>query len=268
MFQLASGTSSAGNLIQLVVALGHMFSPLRFIIQSTTRNIFVCTSEWDTQIGKQLRAMDDRDDDKNDAQIFNSRTFSTEVGMRPAEPCSVSVAATHQLLTNLFEYICVIILSNPSYRRTTAATISEQDLQVLEKCNRENISALCDIISVTPSGEPYAFDRSRTATELRAAGDLWAEHILENAKAYIMTFIYIFATVVSGYPIVYGIAIAAGFDSASDWAYFGKSIMKCLNLDRGARYSPPFASFATFQSACLMQRYISGCHRLISLYCV
>jgi hypothetical protein len=171
--------------------------------------------------------MDDRDD-KIDEQIFNSRTFSTEVGMRPAEPCSVSVAATHQLLTNLFEYICVIILSNPSYRRTTAATISEQDLQVLEKCNRENISALCDIISVTPSGEPYAFDRSRTAKELRAAGDLWADHILENSKAYIMTFVYIFATVVSGYPILYGIAIAAGFDSASDWAYFGKStIMKC-----------------------------------------
>jgi hypothetical protein len=224
MLQLASGTSFLfpGNLVQLFIALGLMFSPLHFILQSTTRNIFVCTSEWDTQIGKQLRAMDDRDD-KIDEQIFNSRTFSTEVGMRPAEPCSVSVAATHQLLTNLFEYICVIILSNPSYRRTTAATISEQDLQVLEKCNRENISALCDIISVTPSGEPYAFDRSRTVTELRAAGDLWADHILENSKAYIMTFVYIFATVVSGYPMVYGIAIAAGFDSASDWAYFGKS---------------------------------------------
>jgi hypothetical protein len=226
MLQLASGTSSAGNLVQFIVFY-LMISPLHFIRQSTTRNIFVCTSEWDTQIGKQLRAMDDRDD-KIDEQIFNSRTFSTEVGMRPAEPCSVSVAATHQLLTNLFEYICVIILSNPSYRRTTAATISEQDLQVLEKCNRENISALCDIISVTPSGEPYAFDRSRTAKELRAAGDLWADHILENSKAYIMTFVYIFATVVSGYPILYGIAIAAGFDSASDWAYFGKStIMKC-----------------------------------------
>jgi hypothetical protein len=168
--------------------------------------------------------MDDRDD-KIDEQIFNSRTFSTEVGMRPAEPCSVSVAATHQLLTNLFEYICVIILSNPSYRRTTAATITEQDLQVLEKCNRENISALCDIISVTPSGEPNAFGQTQTVKELRAAGDLWADHILENAKAYIMTFVYFFATVISGYPIVYGIAVAAGFDSASDWAYFGESIM-------------------------------------------
>jgi hypothetical protein len=170
--------------------------------------------------------MDDRDDrdGKSSDQIFNCRTFSTEVGMRPAEPCSVSVAATHQLLTNLFEYICVIILSDSSFRRATAATISEQDLQVLEKCNRENISALCDIISVTTSGEPYAFDRSQTVKELRAAGDLWADHILENSKAYIMTFLYIFATVVSGYPFVYGIAVAAGFDSSSDWVYFGESI--------------------------------------------
>jgi hypothetical protein len=212
------------NVVQLFIPLDLMISTLHFILQSTTRNIFVCTSEWDTQIGKQLRAMDDRND-KIDEQIFNSRTFSTEVGMRPAEPCSISVAATHQLLTNLFEYICVIILSNPSYRRTTAATITEQDLQVLEKCNRENISALCGIISVTTSGEPNAFGQTQTAKQLRAAGDLWADHILENAKAYIMTFVYIFATVVSGYPIVYGIALAAGLDSASDWAYFGESIM-------------------------------------------
>jgi hypothetical protein len=211
----------------------------------------VCTSEWDTQIGKQLRAMDDRDD-KIEEQIFNCRTFSTEVGMRPAEPCSVSVAATHQLLTNLFEYICVIILSNPSFRRATAATISEQDLQVLEKCNRENISALCDIISVTTFGEPYTFEQSQTVKELRAAGDLWADHILENSKAYIMTFVYIFATVVSGYPIVYGIALASGLDSSSDWAYFGKSIRVFRTLrDRGEKYSHPFPIFRTLPSPSL-----------------
>jgi hypothetical protein len=252
MFQLASGTSFPGNLVHLLSALYLMISPrLPFILQSTTRNIFVCTSEWDTQIGKQLRAMDDRDD-KIEEQIFNSRTFSTEVGMRPAEPCSVSVAATHQLLTNLFEYICVIILSNPSFRRVTAATISEQDLQVLEKCNRENISALCDIISVTTSGEPYAFEQSQTVKELRAAGDLWADHILENSKAYIMTFVYIFATVVSGYPIVYGIALASGLDSSSDWAYFGKSIRVFRTLrDRGEKYSHPFPIFRTLPSPSL-----------------
>ena len=55
----------------------------------------------DTQVGKQLRSMYG---DKND--LLTSRIFSTEVGVRPAEPCSVSLVATHQLLTNIFEHIC------------------------------------------------------------------------------------------------------------------------------------------------------------------
>ncbi len=45
--------------------------------------------------GKQLRSMYSDD-------LLSSRIFSTEVGVRPAEPCSVSVVATHQLLTVSF----------------------------------------------------------------------------------------------------------------------------------------------------------------------
>jgi hypothetical protein len=71
------------------------------LLQSFSSSIFTVSSEWDTQIGKQLRSMYG---DKND--LLTSRIFSTEVGVRPAEPCSVSVVATHQLLTNIFEHIC------------------------------------------------------------------------------------------------------------------------------------------------------------------
>ena len=46
-------------------------------------------------------------------------------------------------------------------------------------------------------------------------GDVWSEHVLECAKAYIMSFIYIVATVTSGYPLVSGIAKAAG--ASSTW---------------------------------------------------
>lgn len=165
-----------------------------------------------------MDALDDADED----HIFNSRIFSTEVGMRPAEPCSVSVVATHQLLTNLFEYICVVVLSDRRFRRMTGAVITETDLQVLEKCNRENIHALCEIIGVTTSAEPFAGDNSATESALRQAGDLWANHVLENARAYIMTFIYIFVTVTIGYPLCFGISIAAGLSPASNWMYLGK----------------------------------------------
>ena len=47
------------------------------------------TSEWDTQIGKQLRKLSIND------QGFKSRIFSTNIGIRPAEPCTLSVIATY-----------------------------------------------------------------------------------------------------------------------------------------------------------------------------
>jgi hypothetical protein len=178
------------------------------------------TSEWDTQIGKQLRAMDSLDDEHED-HLFRSRIFSTEVGMRPAEPCSVSVVATHQLLTNLLEYVCVVILSDDRFRRVTAAHVTEEDLLVLEKCNKMNIQALSEIVGVNEYGYKLDQDKFWSETELRAMGDIWANHILEVARAYIMTFVYIFATVISGYPLFYAIAYAAGLDKSNDWIYLG-----------------------------------------------
>ena len=62
--------------------------------------------------------------------------------------------------------------------------------------------------------------RMETEQELRSAGDLWAEHILENAKAYIMSFIYIFGTVISGYPLVSGIAMACGLTGSEGIFHF------------------------------------------------
>ena len=43
--------------------------------------------------------------------------------------------------------------------------------------------------------------------------------ILENVKAYIMSFVYVFGTVISGYPLVSGIANAIGLDSSSNFKY-------------------------------------------------
>ena len=55
--------------------------------------------------------------------------------------------------------------------------------------------------------------RSRTMHELRDAGDHWSEHVLENAKAYIMSFVYIVVTVTSGYSLLSGIAYACGLSN-------------------------------------------------------
>lgn len=222
-FPLSGDAHNLHDTIVIIVShSGGTFAPLSCanLLQSATKNIFVVTSEWDTQIGKQLRQIDELDDGKWDS-LFNSRIFSTEIGIRPAEPCSISVVATHQLLTNLFEYICVIVLSENRFRNATGAVITEQDLEVLEKCNRTNIFALSQIVGVTKQGWELDSKLKKVETELRVAGDVWAEHILENAKAYIMTAIYIFGTVIAGYPLFVAIAYGAGMDKSSHWMYLG-----------------------------------------------
>lgn len=186
-------------IVIIVSHSGGTFGPLACsnLLQSFSQSIFCVTSEWDTQIGKQLRSMYSDD-------LLSSRIFSTEVGVRPAEPCSVSVAATHQLLTNIFEHICITICSNSSFCKISGAVITSRDLQVLERCNQRNITALEEIVGIDRKGNEIHERRSKTESELREAGDLWSEHILENAKAYIMSFFYVVITVTTGYPLVSG----------------------------------------------------------------
>jgi len=90
----------------------------------------------------------------DETEIFASRIFSTEVGVRPSEPCSVTVAATHQLLTQMFEHICLIIIGDAQFRHASGSIISEQDLQILERCNKANISALENIVGLDCIGKP------------------------------------------------------------------------------------------------------------------
>jgi hypothetical protein len=71
---------------------------------------------------------------------------------------------------------------------------------------------------VDKNGDALHEKRSKTERELRAAGDLWADHILEGAKAYIMSFIYVVATVTSGWPLITGLATAFGLES--EWAFY------------------------------------------------
>jgi len=112
-----------------------------------------------------------------------------------------------------------VILSNPQFRRSAGAAITEQDLQELERCNEENIAALEDIVGFTDKGEPVNEQDSTTETDLRQAGDVWADHVLEVARAYIFTGLYIFATVTTGWPIIRAIAAGIGYNPESNIRY-------------------------------------------------
>ena len=194
-------------IVLIISHSGGTFAPLACsnLLQSFSSSIFAVCSEWDTQVGKQLRSIY-----SGGLDLLTSRIFSTEVGVRPAEPCSISVVATHQLLTNIFEHICMTILADPNFRYVTGSIINERDLQTLERLNVDNIKALERIVGVDRKGTKLHDKLLHKEAELRAAGDVWSEHILENAKAYIMTFIYIVVTVTIGRPLISGIAEAAG----------------------------------------------------------
>ena len=49
--------------------------------------------------------------------MFESRIFATGVGVRPAEPCSLTVAATHQLLTQILLHLMYSVLHYESRER-------------------------------------------------------------------------------------------------------------------------------------------------------
>jgi len=211
-FPSSGKTCDFNDTVVIIVShSGGTFAPLATsnLLQSSTNSIFVVASEWDTQIGKQLRGM------KTSGQ-FESRIFSTDVGVRPAEPCSVSVAATQQLLTQIFMHVALVVLDNPHYRKLTNAVVTEHDLQELERCNQMNITALERIVGCTANGDMTP-DAS-AERDLRAAGDVWADHVLEGVKGWMMSFAYIVGTVTAGYPLVTGVATACGL--AATWAFY------------------------------------------------
>ena len=219
------------------------------LVQSLTKSIFVVTSEWDTQIGKQLRQLE--------CPMFESRIFSTNVGVRPAEPCSVSVVATHALLTHIFEYFAQIILANPKLRAASGSVLTDNDLSELERCARDNIVALEEITgfdrevvrclsiffqtyahtsaAVEPDlirlretrvcggdggiqGRSLPPERARDAVALRAKGRHLAQHVLETPRVWIMCCVYVMLSVTFGAPLVTGIVSAAELADVAGYA--------------------------------------------------
>ncbi|CAK9023116.1 unnamed protein product [Durusdinium trenchii] len=161
------------------------------LLQAVTKRIFVVTSEWDTQIGKQLRALG-----------TYSHVFSTNISLRPAEPCSVSVAATQQLLTQILMYLAFRILSD-DVKDSAGPVITRTDLAELEHVNRTNIEALQEIVG-------YHKSMSKTERELRRRGRAWAQHVLETPRAWILCAAYVAVTVTCGIPPITAITTQAG----------------------------------------------------------
>ena len=183
---------------------GGTFGPLAVsnLLQGFTKQIFVITSEWDTQIGKQLRQLQ-----TGSAWEFRSPIFSTQLGMRPAEPCTISVAATHHIFTELLLYIMKKI-HFAGAEHIGHGTYTQDDISMLEDIHHRNIGALEEIIGVTRNGDVRA---SETSQELRSLGKYWSQHVLEGVYSWLLVMCYICGTVISGYPFVTGLVTNATF---------------------------------------------------------
>lgn len=131
----------------------------------------------------------------------------------------LTVVLADSCLINLSSVSGVIIIGNPKFRGVTGAVATEQDMLILERCNRDGITSLERIIGVDRNGIAVHELHNQTEEELRGAGNLWSEHILENVKAYIMSFFYVVVTVTSGYPLISGVAKASGL-MGDEWFFY------------------------------------------------
>jgi len=201
---VAEGAWDLRDTVALVVShSGGTFGSLAVtsLLQGMTPNIFAVTSEWDSQVGKQLRGLD--------AAMFESRVFVTGAGLRPAEPCSLSVAATHVLLTQILEHVALVITRSREARQVTACTITDGALGELCRNAETTPEALRQICGVAKDGRPAATSVSRT---LVLQGEAWADHVLEAPRAWLLSAFYIVGTVTAGWVPITSLAIAVGVD--------------------------------------------------------
>jgi len=195
-----------GSIILVISHSGGTFGSLATsnLVQPLTNKVFAVCSEWDTQIGKQLRW-------RSGSGEFRSSIFTTDIGMLPAEPCTLSVAATHHLLTLLLQYTMDSLQLSPEVFSTIGATFTTKDSRTLSR----NLSHLIENLeTITASGGEGGYHVHGPNANLRAIGRRFAQHVLEAPKVWILCAIYIIATVTSGYPLVGAVAGAVGYDSS------------------------------------------------------
>ena len=175
--------------IALVVShSGGTFGPLAVsnLLMGYTKNLFVITSEWDTQIGKQLRQLS-----VPNSWEFKASIFSTSI-----------VAATHHLLTEILLYVMKRV-QKEGLEDAAGGTYSFEDTHILEDTHAKNIQAMEEIIGVTVEGKAKP---TATSKHLRGLGAYWSQHVLEGVYSWILVFTYIMVTVIWGKPLVSGIA--------------------------------------------------------------
>jgi len=235
-----------GAIVLVLSHSGGTFAPLACcsLLRGFTQSIFVVCSEADTQAARAVRsaatATDaapaaagdaDADADAADATATGASTnegaekaaagphdrfvslasqyvFSTHTGFRPAEPCSLTVVATHHLLSQLLLFLAAYLshFEHGEHNRSICGSnFCAEEVRELAMINRRQSHAAAQLVGERSLGD------TPTSAALRAQGHRWARHVLEGPLAWILSLAYIALTVMlGGTPLSALATIAAG----------------------------------------------------------
>ena len=145
------------------------------------------TENWDTQIARVILKPTATPVDSGLSNFYlgtlsRARVFTTGIGTRPAEPCSISLAAMHQLLTQLLLHLMFAV---PDASDTT---YDKREVLELSRLNDNSIATLDEMVN--PSSAVHA--------ALVAQGRRWGHHILESPICWLISAMYIATTVILG----------------------------------------------------------------------
>ncbi len=168
--------------------------------QGVIREFFVLTGEPTSFIGSTLAAPIYPGDS------FSRRLFTNESGRRLVEPATVTVAATHQTLTELLFYLTRQMQVAFPGQSPLGMTLSPESLLVLQDMENEFfMESVVDIVGVTVEGKVTSRRLHRQIVEY---GRYWALHITEVPLAWGIQALYILVTVAWSIPFGYTVPLA------------------------------------------------------------
>eukprot|EP00613_Pedinella_sp_CCMP2098_P067037 CAMPEP_0171988882 /NCGR_PEP_ID=MMETSP0993-20121228/276127_1 /TAXON_ID=483369 /ORGANISM="non described non described, Strain CCMP2098" /LENGTH=1339 /DNA_ID=CAMNT_0012641859 /DNA_START=956 /DNA_END=4976 /DNA_ORIENTATION=- len=271
-FELSEHKWELTDCVVLIVShSGGTFSPLAVgnLLQSATKKIYSINSEWDTQIGKQLRKIGTPVEGNMAMSDLKSRIFSTGVGMRPAEPCTVSVAATHQVLTQILIYLMGMVAEKDhTNHERYGATFTREECSQLQRMNEGTIDEL-ELITGGDrvTGKALAGKKKPlTTVELEKVGNMWALHVLESPIIWVVCCVYVVTTVACGVSPLVRLALSAVGLCAGSLAKGGEEDDESLTLTYMIGVADAIVYIFLPQLATLVLRVLQGrplLHRMV-----
>jgi hypothetical protein len=160
--------------------------------------VFVLTGSVDSKMAAAVGRMPQKD------APWIGRVWHTFCGWRPSEALTVSTVACHQSLSELLLYLAkrASKSNDEGFRASSGMKLSSADIQDLGRLNGCIVDAAIEAVAVDRDGLALP---SKHHDALVHEGRRWALHILEAPLAWILSSAYIFASVVSGYPVFFSI---------------------------------------------------------------